>query len=832
MTITYSDSAYRFTDPIRLYKANDPYYFEVDNIPLKQLQENCNWLKDQLTKLSGNFTGGLRRKAFDELRPYANGDDRVIRVKPGIYTSRINDATNRDALAVLEQIGNTSNSEQGFDGPDEWRSTLLSIGETGAEGTLYAALEKFKSTVAADALGCDGLIGRCWTWPTYSETDPADPGGVGVALIDQPFHDQASLGYSSAKLQRLIFPILRVSGWKYTDESGIFNFVYGGWRDDFYGYTFGPAAEVELLKKWRGVARNAVVSVDEELTIEVPPFDANDFNVTNQDGDIESVNGVTSRIDMIFIYSKPIDRKGTTILNQYQSEYITKPKLGIVQGAGIKVNQSTTGTGSDNERQETTTDTHKMLASPGDQFNESMGFTATSGNDITYDVRGSFPAPDDILNLAPLISDKLESTAYELIGQTILPVAYVWVRGTSEGIQQSVLSTDVIDIRPFFRTAELAYNERTGIAAAVPQLSIANPAVGKGQLDRTAENLKNYVNARVESVNTQTSQTQKTLATGYVFGGWAFGPEAALLNYYSKQQPGATTAEIADVVSTKYGLGQTENQSLAGVPYFPDWDFNTIVRSGNSSVYTNQSATAGTTFNRFLRSYITTFQSQNGPTSNISGNTGADESIAAGSLKNKIDEGNLNFPLSDQTVENNFLNAESYDHPRSRVRFNYVRKKIRFDRPAEMRDYFVDAQLVNCIPMTYPGYPDNLNSHGAYTGVWIEKGYDYFVVYVGYAVDSITSTGNAGFIDPANISDDGRLAGFSVVTEDIELSNPTAIPLTPGSNGRAGYTGNPRMGKCALPTVMWSLTGISNNGSSFFYPNLGAGSGPITLDSF
>ena len=82
MTITYSDSAYRFTDPIRLYKANDPYYFEVDNIPLKQLQENCNWLKDQLSALSGNFTGGLRRKSFDELRRYANGDDRVSRVKP------------------------------------------------------------------------------------------------------------------------------------------------------------------------------------------------------------------------------------------------------------------------------------------------------------------------------------------------------------------------------------------------------------------------------------------------------------------------------------------------------------------------------------------------------------------------------------------------------------------------------------------------------------------------------------------------------------------------------------------------------------------------------
>ena len=46
----YNESTFRFTDPVRLFKANDPYYFEVDNIPLKQLQENCLWLKDQIRR--------------------------------------------------------------------------------------------------------------------------------------------------------------------------------------------------------------------------------------------------------------------------------------------------------------------------------------------------------------------------------------------------------------------------------------------------------------------------------------------------------------------------------------------------------------------------------------------------------------------------------------------------------------------------------------------------------------------------------------------------------------------------------------------------------------
>ena len=45
--IIYGDSAYQFTDPVRTFKANDPYYWEVDNIPIEQLQENCLWLKDQ-----------------------------------------------------------------------------------------------------------------------------------------------------------------------------------------------------------------------------------------------------------------------------------------------------------------------------------------------------------------------------------------------------------------------------------------------------------------------------------------------------------------------------------------------------------------------------------------------------------------------------------------------------------------------------------------------------------------------------------------------------------------------------------------------------------------
>ena len=99
----YEDSTYRFTDPIRFFKANDPYYFEVDNIPLKQLQENCMWLKDQVRNDSRKLLG-VKRGDLDELRPFATGGDRMLRVKPGRYTARINDASTKTPLSYLNQV--------------------------------------------------------------------------------------------------------------------------------------------------------------------------------------------------------------------------------------------------------------------------------------------------------------------------------------------------------------------------------------------------------------------------------------------------------------------------------------------------------------------------------------------------------------------------------------------------------------------------------------------------------------------------------------------------------------------------------------------------------
>ena len=153
--------------------------------------------------------------------------------------------------------------------------------------------------------------------------------------------------------------------------------------------------------------------------------------------------------------------------------------------------------------------------------------------------------------MAPLISEKLEDNAYELIGQSILPVAYVFVQGTS----QVVLSTDVIDIRPLFRTAELTYNERAGVAAANPPLSFANPAVGAYQLKEVVDGL----NQKIGSIPPpQTVSDGQALYTDYVMGGLAYGVEGTLLSMCDYTQ--GPTDPFGSQANTTYTNPQTGTQ--------------------------------------------------------------------------------------------------------------------------------------------------------------------------------------------------------------------------------------------------------------------------------
>ena len=110
--LNYFTSNYNFINPVRHFKANDPYYYEVDNIPIKQLEENSNFLKDQVDgiladKATENDQPKMDRSGFTELQPFVRGSDRKVRVRCGRYTARINDAYTIDPLQFITQVVNT-----------------------------------------------------------------------------------------------------------------------------------------------------------------------------------------------------------------------------------------------------------------------------------------------------------------------------------------------------------------------------------------------------------------------------------------------------------------------------------------------------------------------------------------------------------------------------------------------------------------------------------------------------------------------------------------------------------------------------------------------------
>lgn len=820
----FSDSVYRFTDPIRFFKANDPYYFEVDNIPLKQLHENCLWLKDQILKSSQQLLG-VKRSDIDELRPYASGEDRVIRVKSGRYTSRVNDVSSRIPLAFLQKIMGSAVGDV-----DTYLAAMPNAGNfpqgiTPSWNTLLSnVLEKFKSSLAADALGMNGLSDRAFTWPISTVDSPINGGGVntfpyasdGAPVYTGPgeIAPGSSTGLGSSTGEGYSPSVIaQALTWAKSLGSAAESILLPTWEttNPTNGFAKLPRTESYFIKAWRGVARLAIVDVDSEITVEVPAFDPEDFNYTDENGVSRKVTGVQSRVDLIFIYSKPIDTSGVNILTRTGVTKITRPQLGIVKGAGIKSNFKPSAAYT-TDYIVSTGNTPSIQASPGDANNSNMGFTSTSGNDIAYDIRGSFIAPDDILNLAPLISEKLESEAFELIGQTIFPVAYVFVRGNADvtlNSSQVIASTDVVDIRPFFRTAELTYNERAGIAAAFPQLSLANPAVGKAELQVTEKRLFEYANQKSNEAISQVGaqKSASVLATGYVFGGWNFGPEGALANFYLNQfgDVDGVTDSVANArayVTSKYGFG-SPNANIQ-VPTYPDWDL------AQWAVVQNVTAQG-----LYPNDYINTFYAL-GP------KTSSNAAIVAGSYAEKTNTNGLNdagvTPSRLSLFKNIAYNPDASKNPL--VHFHFVSKRIRFDRASTpwLADYKVDVSLINCLAQVDQGG----NSPGGYAGHWIEKGFDEFTIYVAFRAIGSGGAGTATYAPPMNgspsvsLRDADDLTGFLVPVRDIIASNTN--PLSTDAN--QGYIGFPRMAKCTYPTVMWTFTGIPFADSAYLYGNL------------
>lgn len=829
--ITYENSPYRFTDPVRLFKANDPYYFEVDNIPIKQLQENCLWLKDQIRTLSQPTLSQVKRADIDELRPYANGGDRVIRVRPGRYTARINDASSRRPLAYLKKVMGEAIADV-----DAWEAALPNAGtfneDLNLNEALEAALDTFKTITSQNAMGMNGLSERAFTWPVVNSDYPVnDTGAISTSETDLSYAGPTS-NQTGGSSQYSPFVITQALLWAKSKEAGESSVLLTTFEttDTINGWSKLPRTESYFIKAWRGVARLAIVDVEEEIQIEVPQFDSKDFSYTTDSGDTTPVQGVKQRIDLVFIYSKPIDMSGVNILNKNGKQTITKPTLGIVKGAGIKVNYSES---SEVGKDYIVPTNDSILASPADQYNENMGFNSTSANDIFFDIRGSFPAPDDILNLAPLISEKLENTAYELVGQSILPIAYVFVEEDS----QLILPSDVIDIRPFFRTAELAYNERAGIAAAFPQLSLANPAVGKAQLDLEVKTLKDSLVGSINTLEDNLDQAKRrptVAAMGYIFGGWNFGPESVLYDYFSTNfgaiGPDASVEDVKDYITKNYGYASI-GSNLA-IPNKPDWDLArwcTQEDLENKGDYPND--------------YINTFF----------GSVDGNNPLTAGSYKDSVTDQGSKVEGGAPSRINKVINDDpaTTNNNQKNFIFHFVSKRINFRRPSWLVDYKVDVDFVNCLPRSSVG---NTQFPANYFGHWVEKSDDSFTIYVAfYAPMTENSFSRYDMPHPGpyfatnyrevkkkksnNLKkkktlvpngtteviqrDGARFSSFLVPVQAI-LYPGTDDPIgeNPENTREFGYLGNPRAGLCTYPTVMWSVTALPQAASQFLYASL------------
>jgi len=813
----FEESNYRFSDPVRFFKANDPYYFEVDNIPLKQLQENCLWLKDQIRKNSGAITS-VKRGDIDELRPFALGGDRVVSVLPGRYTARVNDASTKRPLAYLAQL-----LGQGIGEVDAWAAAtpdpisdaIFKDGEGNAR--LASALEKFKSLLSTNALGMTGLEERVFTRPVVNSDFPVDLDGVDLDTSGTAYAGPSqNIPGGGAYLSPAV--VTQSLLWAKSINSSVSRIALPSFEftSASTGFSKFPRTESFFIKAWRGISRNSIVDVSDKLSIEVPAFDEADFSYIDSDGTETIVPGVQSRIDMVFIYSKPVDTSSVDILKSSGRETITQPTLGIVRGAGIKANFKETNNPS-YDYLNTVGDQNTMLASPGDGSNTDMGFTSTSGNDLAYSVRGSFPSPDDILNIAPVISEKLEDSAIELVGQSILPVAYVWVQKDS----QVVLDTDVIDIRPLFRTAELAYNERAGITAAFPQLSLANPAVGKSQMDHEVQRVYNEFAGRISNIeqgDITVSDSFNTLATGYVFGGYFFGPEAALFDYYQNDlglvnNPNGIQT-VKNTIRSTYNFGQL--QAGFEIPDRPDWDLSEWCRIQNID-----------SKGAYVNDYINTFLSQRRTVT-------SDASIVGGNMLGEVGADGLTpastFPERNRRFLNNQRNSGA---PYSEASFHYISKTINFTRPAWLADYHVDMEFVNCVAQNWAG--DNSQDQGTitYFGHWIEKRQTSFTIYIAFNGSNPSASQLPKLAAPHtntnNVIVNGRglskFSSFAVPVQPLLYSN-----TEPVINGQGlGYVGNPRIGVCTYPTISWKITGIPNEAINYHYTNLNSPGPTITL---
>jgi len=547
----FVESSHKFVKPVRYFKSNDPYYWEVDNIPIKQLEENILFLRDQV---ANNLSiSGIGREDLAELRPFVNGTNRTVYVNPGRYTARINDAYNKGINLLNEVYANWLNP--GGSGPPI---------DSGYSNTAQRKVKKFTlplnvlKLLAGEIIDQPLLDTGLYTFLQHHNSEPLTT---------------ASLEFANSQ-DNMINPGLTAAGMP-KSKAAI-------WRS--FGHNFEEIAyqndlqqeSVEFTRFWGGSIRTAIVDVAETLSISVPDFEATDYANT-------TALTPATRIDLLFVYSHPIDSISTTILNPPGTpEQISAPRLGILKGAGvIALNQGHNALNDyDNEAGYFDTDNYANASSnPANYFTSEntvdldilhnrMISTVADTQQTQIGLRGSFsniPSPEDLLNLTPLFESQLSKDNLALVGQSVLPIAYVIVKRG----QPVIVTNDLFDIRPFMRTAELSYNERAGVAAANPPLSFANPAVGKVEVQKDILDVRDVLMTEINKPN----PISQPVAMGTIYGGTMWGPEGILAELewqYWGAGDGTLTDKALSILKSYHVPGFVQN-----LPKFPGWDINT-----------------------------------------------------------------------------------------------------------------------------------------------------------------------------------------------------------------------------------------------------------------
>ena len=364
--------AQRINEDIRFYLPADPYYYQVDNLPLEDLLANDVRLQNQIDSIQSSDGGNtVGRAGFTELQPFIDtGLPGTISVRPGNFTGR----TQRSSFSDL--AGGAPEVNDGFDGLMENNSPPTNFG-SGAEPT-----------------------------GTYSVHNPG-------SLPQNP-----NVG-----------------------RTAVFNFKGDSISIDAFGF--------DDFEDWVGV--EGIVG-----------------NTTVPDARIDLI-GITTMNGAMDDPWVPGNAEPPGVLTGDGF-----PRLAVVKGAGIVLG---------NGRREVVIGERFLTVGESEDTLNEYGRNL-EGDIVPEPEFGTIPSPDDVVNVnfarnlmanGEIAQSLQEWASSNRNANFFLPLAYVYVpQSHVEGapIPEQYLK----DIRPFFRTAELALAERQAIAASLSP-SVSNPFV-------------------------------------------------------------------------------------------------------------------------------------------------------------------------------------------------------------------------------------------------------------------------------------------------------------------------------------------------------------------